>query len=99
MMRFTVSTASIVWIVTHLADQDHVRVLPEDAAQRLGERVRVEADLTLMYDRLLVPVEILDRVFDRDDVPRIAAVDVVDHRRERRRLPGARGAGHEDDSA
>jgi len=43
-------------------------------------------------------VEELDRVLDRDDVHRPAIVDVVDHRRERRRLTGARRAGHEDEA-
>jgi hypothetical protein len=46
-----------------------------------------------------VLVEELDRVLDRDDVHRHALVDRVDHRRERRRLTGARRAGHEDEAA
>jgi hypothetical protein len=37
----------------------------------------------------------LDRILDRDDVIGTRAVDVVDHRAERRRLAGARGAGDE----
>ena len=41
----------------------------------------------------------LDRVLDRDDVLRRLAVHVVDHRRERRGLARARGAGDEDDPA
>ena len=41
---------------------------------------------------VLVP----DRIFDRDDVARVAQVDLVDHRRQRRRLAGAGRAADED---
>jgi hypothetical protein len=56
----------------------------QHAAQGAGERGGVLADLTLVDDRRLVAVQELDRVLDRHDVLRIARVDVVDHRRERR---------------
>ena len=47
----------------------------------------------------LVAVQDLDRVLDRDDVLLPRAVDVVDHRRERRRLPRAGRARDEDEAA
>ena len=86
-------------LVAHLADQDHVRVLTQHAPQRAGERRGVLADLALVDDRLLVAVEELDRVLDRDDVLRVARVDVVDHRRERRGLTRAGGSGEKDQAA
>ena len=46
-----------------------------------------------------VAVQELDRVLDRDDVLLHRPVHVVDHRRERRRLAGAGGAGEQDDPA
>ncbi len=42
---------------------------------------------------------VLDRIFDGDDVPRFAMVDLVDQRRERRRLPRAGGAADEHQAA
>ena len=81
--------------VTHLADEDDVGVLTERGAQRAVERVGVEADLALVHDADLVLVHVLDRVLDGEDVDRAPLVDVVDHRRERRRLPGAGRAGDE----
>ena len=54
--------------VAELADQDHVRVLAQRAAQRLAERLGVEPDLALVDDAALVGMEDLDRVLDRDDV-------------------------------
>ena len=44
-------------------------------------------------------MEELDRVLDRDDVLRVARVDVVDHRGERRRLTRAGRAGQKDQPA
>ena len=75
--------------VAQLADQDHVRVLAERAAERLVEGLGVEPDLTLVDDAALVAVQDLDRVLDRDDVLAARLVDVADDRRERRRLAGA----------
>src|SRR5262249_43124075 len=40
----------------------------------------------------------LDRILDRDDVRLSSAVDVVDERGERRRLPGPRRTGNENES-
>ena len=85
--------------VAKLADQDHVRVLAQRAPERLVERVGVDPDLALVDDAGRVVVQDLDRVLDRDDVLPARAVDVADHRGERGRLPGAGGAGDEDQPA
>ena len=85
--------------VAQLADQDHVRVLAERAAERLVERLGVEPDLALVDDAALVAVEDLDRVLDRDDVLPARLVDVADDRGERRRLAGAGRAGDEHEPA
>ena len=85
--------------VAHLADEDHVRVLAQRRAQALGEADRVDADLALVDDAALVPVHELDRILDREDVVGAVAVDLVDHRRERRRLTRAGRAGDEHEAA
>jgi hypothetical protein len=81
--------------VAHLAQEDHVGVLTQHAPHGLGEGRDVLPDFALGDDRLLVLVVVLDRVFDRDDVPLEVHVDVVDHRRQRGRLAGPRRSGHE----
>ena len=43
--------------VAHFADEDHVGILAQRAAQRLRERHRVDADLALVDDRAVVAVE------------------------------------------
>ena len=51
--------------------------------------------LALVHQALLVRVHELDRILDRDDVVGAGAIDVVDHRRQRRRLARAGRAGDE----
>src|SRR5579872_1512033 len=81
--------------VAHFADQHHVRVFAQRRAQRVGEAVRVVPDLALIDDRHLMKMQILDRIFHREDVPRHRRVDDVDHRCERGRLTGAGRTGDE----
>jgi len=56
-------------------------------------------DFALIHQALLVIVKKLDGVLDRDHVFFTFAVDLVEHGRERGGLAGARGSGHEDESA
>ena len=85
--------------VAHLADEDDVGILAQRAAQRVRERRRVDRDLALVDDRLVVAVQVLDRVLDRHDVRRARRVDVVDHRGQRRALAAAGRAGDEHEAA
>ena len=75
--------------IAHLADDDDVWRLAEGGAKRGGEVRRVDADFDLLDQALAVRVLVLDRILDRDDVPRVALVDLVHQRRQRRRLAGA----------
>jgi hypothetical protein len=84
--------------VAKLADQDHVGVLAQTAAQRVGERLGLGADLALVDQRALRLVHELDRVLEGEDVTRHGLVEVVDHRRERGRLAAAGRAGDEDEA-
>ncbi len=82
------------FLVTNLADQDDVGILPQNRAQRRGER---EAGLLLHLD-LDDPLHpVFDRVFDRDDVDAFA-LDLIDRRVECRRLPRAGRSGDEQDA-
>ena len=81
--------------VTHLADQHDVRVLAQRRAQRVGEALRVAVHLALVDQAPLVLVHELDRVLDGEDVVVPLLVDLVDHRRQCRRLARP-SAGDED---
>jgi len=61
--------AAIVARFAHFAHEYHVGVHPQGATDRLGKVGDVDADLALVDQRLLVFVEVLDRVFNGDDVP------------------------------
>ena len=81
--------------VAHLTDEDHVGVLAEGGAQRRAKLwVSLPTSRWLTADDLCV-VHVLDRILDRDDVATAVDVDVVDDRRERRRLPRTRRSGDE----
>src|SRR4029450_13866258 len=84
--------------VAHLAEQDHVWVLTQGGAQRLGEARRVRPDLALVDDAALVTVYELDRVFDCQDVLGPLAVDLVDQGCKRRRLAGPGRPGDQDEA-
>ena len=81
--------------VTHFADEHDVRVLTKCGAKSGTERMRVGGDLALIDDAVLVIVKKLDRVFDRQDVVVTIDIDLVDHRRERRRFTRTGRTGHE----
>ncbi len=85
--------------IAHLADDDDVGRLAQRGAQRGREIGRVDADLDLLDDPRMMLVLVLDRILDRDDVPRLAAVDLVDQRRQRRRLAGSRRPADQDETA
>ena len=51
--------------------------------------------LALVDEASLVLVDVLDRILDGEDVLAPLGVDLVDHRRERRRLAAAGRAGDE----
>ncbi len=72
--------------VTQLADQNHVGVLSQRAANRLGETRHVDADFALIDRAFDVVVIKLDRIFDRDDVVVDRLVEEVDQAGQRRTL-------------
>src|SRR6478735_1225447 len=54
--------------VAHLADEDDLGSLAEGCAQREGKRRRVAVQFALVYGALLVAVQELDRILNRQDV-------------------------------
>jgi hypothetical protein len=82
--------------VTQFAHQDHVRILAHRRAHALGETRDVRAELALNDLAGLAAMNEFDRILQADDVETPALVKQIDHRRERRRLAGAGGSGHED---
>ena len=85
--------------ITHLTDQDHVGILTQSGTEPGLERAGIGSHLALRDRAVDVPVQILDRVLERDDVSPEVRIDVVDHGGLGRRLAGARHPRHEDEPA
>ena len=58
--------------VAHFADEDDVGIFAQRGAQRVGEALRVAVHLALVDQAVLVRVQVLDRIFDGQDVARAA---------------------------
>ena len=54
--------------ISHLTNQDHLRRLAQGRPQRRRKIFGVVADFALIDRRVLVSMQIFDRVLDRDDV-------------------------------
>ena len=70
----------------------------EDLKDELIEAERVTMHFELIYERLLAFVDEFYRIFDRKNVIGFVVVDVIDHRRQRRRLAGTGRPGNENDA-
>jgi hypothetical protein len=81
--------------VTHFSDQNDVRVLAKGRPQASRETADVHPNLSLADRALFVLVQVLDRVFDGDDILPAMGVDVIDHRGQRRGLAASGRSGHE----
>jgi len=57
--------------ITDLADQDHVGRLAQRVLERRVPGVGIQADFALGDDAAAVRMHVLDRILDRDDVPRV----------------------------
>ena len=66
----------------HLANQNHVRRLPQGILQGNFKRVGIDTHFTLSNNAVLVLVNKFDRVFDRNDVTAGIFVAITNHGRQ-----------------
>ena len=85
--------------VAHFADEDDVAILAQGGFQARRESGGMLRHFALGDDASFVDVHELDRFLDRNDVPRVVGVNVIDQRGQRSRLSGAGWAGDEDEPA
>ena len=78
--------------IQDFADKNDVRRFAHRVLQRIVECMRVQTDFALVYQRLLVLVQIFDGILDGEDMAGRSAVAVIDHRRQRGRLARTGGA-------
>jgi hypothetical protein len=84
--------------VAHFTDHDHVRVFTQSTAESGGEGLRVVCDLALVHMAALRLDDVLDRVFQRDDVILTLGIDGIHEGGERGGFAAADGAGDEDEA-
>src|SRR5262249_32174349 len=82
------------FVVADFADEDHVGVVTQNAAQAGGEG---QTDLRVHLDLADAFVVIFDGIFDGDDLDRLA-LDLVEAAVERGRFAGAGRASDQDDA-
>ena len=85
--------------VADFPDQDHVGRLPQGVLQREMPALAIDTHLAMGDDAAFVRMYVLDRVFDRDDMPARLLVAIADHRGERGRLARARAADEDHETA
>ena len=85
-------------VIAHFPEQDDVGAFTQGRPQGVEVAGRVDRDLSLGDDRLVVPVDVLDGVFHCNDVRVAVVVDAVDDARERGGFAGAGRAGDEDEA-
>ena len=78
--------------VTYLANHDDVGCLAHGPAQGLVIRPGVDSHLTLRHERFLVAVQILDGIFNGEDMPAGVGIAVIQQRREGGGLARTSGA-------
>src|ERR1022692_3679383 len=80
--------------VSHLSNENNVRRLTQNMPQSDIEVISIDAYFTLTDDRLLVLVDKLNRVFNRDNINLPMCIEEIDHRGKSCRLAGAGGSGN-----
>src|SRR5438445_13820996 len=75
--------------IAHLADDDDIWRLTHHSAESRRKIWRVDSDFNLFDDTIPMLMFVLDRVFNRDDVLAIAAIDGIDESGQRRCLAGS----------
>ena len=86
--------------IAHFADEDDVGILAQARRAAPFEKLfGVAVDFALVDEAVLVRVDVLDGIFNRQDVTVPLGVDLVEHRRQRRRLAAAGRTGDEHEAA
>ncbi len=86
------------FVIAHFADEHDVGIFTHKCAERIVEVRRVDADFALIDRRLRIVEDVLNRIFNRDDVHLLALIHILNHRRNRGRLARTRDAREEDKS-
>ena len=77
--------------ITHLTDQNNIRIFAQRGAQRIGIALGVQTDLPLVYHRHFVLMKILDGIFQGNDMGVPVVIDFIDNGGKCRRFTASGG--------
>ena len=83
-------------VIANLAEQNHIGGRAHRRTDTGGEGLRIDADLALRDHRALVLVQVFDRIFQGENMPRRIGIAVIDHGGEGRGLARTGGPDHHD---
>ena len=82
--------------IPYLANQDHVRGFAHGILEGVSIRQGVQTNFTLVDHGFLVFIDVLDGIFDGQDMPGFAGVSVVDHGSQGGRFARTGRTDHQD---
>ena len=82
--------------VTHLTDEDNVRVFTESGTESVGEGKCILVNFSLVDHCLTMLVKVLDGLLKSKDVALLNGIDVTYHCGKGRGLTGTRRTGNKD---
>ena len=81
-------------IIPHLSYQDHIRIFTQSTSQRIRKASHIFTHFSLVNQRFLTLIFVLDRIFDRNNMPVAVLIHMFDHRRKCRGLSASGRSGH-----
>ena len=86
-------------IIPHLSYQDHIRIFTQSTSQRIRKASHIFTHFSLVNQRFLTLIFVLDRIFDRNNMPVAVLIHMFDHRRKCRGLSASGRPGHKNQSS
>ena len=84
--------------VTHLTNEDDIRVFTEGRVESVCERICIAVELTLVDHSAVMRIDVLDRILDRDNMSCLILIDVVNDSSHGSCLTGTRRTCNKDDT-
>ena len=84
--------------VSHLSNKDHIGIFAKRRTHSGREIGHIGVELSLMNEAAYISVNVLHRVFDRDNVALAIEIDLVNQRGQGRRLTASGRSCHDDQS-
>ena len=85
--------------VTHLSDEDNIRVFTKCGTKCISITICIHTNFTLVDDRFLVLMQVLDRVLQCNDMMTVIFINFIDQRSQRCRFTTTCRSCYQDQSS